>query len=247
MAFDPQNRATAQSGGYAVDRAAIDEGLRRYMLRVYNYMALGVAFTGVVSMFIALNAELTYAIALSPIKWVLFAGIIGLGFLAPRLMLNGSAATAHLCFWAYAGMWGGLIGPMLFAYNLGGMADLIAKAFFITTGAFAALSLFGYTTKKNLGPIGAFLCMATFGLLIALLVNIFILQSPMFDLLLTVGVIVVFSGLTAYETQVIKNSYHQADGTAVQNQKAIFGAFMLYGSFVTLFIWILHLLGIMRE
>ena len=247
MAFDPQNRAAAYSGDRAVDRAAIDEGLRRYMLRVYNYMALGVAFTGAVSLFVALNVELTYAIATTPIKWVLFAGIIGLGFFAPRIMMGGNAAMAQLCFWVYAGMWGGLIGPMLFAYNMAGMADLIAKAFFITTAAFAGLSLFGYTTKKNLGPIGAFLCMATFGLLIALLVNIFILQSAGFDLFLTIGVILVFSGLTAYETQQIKNWYSQNDGTAVQSQKAIFGAFMLYGSFVTLFVWILHLLGIMRD
>ena len=247
MAFDPQNRATAYSGGRAVDRAEIDEGLRRYMLRVYNYMALGVAFTGAVSLIVATNEQLLFTIAATPLKWVLFAGIIGMGFLAPRLMTGGSTVTAQLCFWVYAGMWGALIGPMLYAYNMAGMSDLIAKAFFITTGAFAALSLFGYTTKKNLGPMGAFLCMATFGLLIAMLVNVFFIQSAGFDLVVTLGVIVVFSGLTAYETQQIKNWYYQTDGTAVQSQMAIFGAFMLYGSFVTLFIWILHLLGIMRD
>lgn len=247
MAFDPQNRATAYSGERAVNRAEIDEGLRRYMLRVYNYMALGVAFTAVVSLVVASNEQLLYTIAATPLKWVLFAGIIGMGFMAPRLIMSGSTVTAQLSFWVYAGMWGALIGPMLYAYNMAGASDLVVKAFFITTGAFAALSLFGYTTKKNLGPIGAFLCMATFGLLIAMLVNVFFVQSAGFDLLITLAVILVFSGITAYETQQIKAWYHQNDGSAVQSQKAIFGAFMLYGSFVTLFVWILHLLGIMRD
>lgn len=247
MAFDPQNRATAASGGRVVDRAETDEGLRRYMLRVYNYMALGVALTAVISLVVASNEQLLYTIAGTPLKWVLFAGIIGMGFLAPRLMTSGSTMTAQLCFWVYAGMWGALIGPMLYAYNMAGASDLVVKAFFITTGAFAALSLFGYTTKKDLGPIGAFLCMATFGLLIALLANIFFIQSAGFDLVITLAVIVIFSGITAYETQQIKKWYRQSDGTAVASQKAIFGAFMLYGSFVTLFIWILHLLGIMRD
>ena len=247
MAFDPQNRATAYSGGRAVDRAEIDEGLRRYMLRVYNYMALGVALTAVISLVVASNEQLLYTIAATPLKWVLFAGIIGMGFMAPRLMTSGSTVTAQLCFWVYAGMWGALIGPMLYAYNMAGASDLVVKSFFITTGAFAALSLFGYTTKKDLGPIGAFLCMATFGLLIALLANVFFIQSAGFDLVITLAVILVFSGITAYETQQIKGWYHQNDGTAVASQKAIFGAFMLYGSFVTLFVWILHLLGIMRD
>ena len=135
---------------------------------------------------------------------------------------------------------------MLYVY---GQIDpmLVPKAFFITAGAFSGMSLFGYTTKRNLGPMGAFLCMATFGILIALLVNVFLIQSAGFDLVLSVIVVLVFSGLTAYETQMIKNMYHEADGGDVATRKAIFGAFLLYGSFVTLFVWILHLLGVMRD
>jgi FtsH-binding integral membrane protein len=124
---------------------------------------------------------------------------------------------------------------------------LIARAFFITAGAFAGLSLFGYTTKRNLAPIGAFLCMATFGLLIAMLVNVFFIQSTGFDWLISGGVVLIFSGLTAYETQMIKKMYYESDGADVTTRKAIFGAFMLYGAFVTLFIWILHILGMMRD
>ena len=109
------------------------------------------------------------------------------------------------------------------------------------------MSLLGYTTKKNLAPMGAFLAMATIGILIALLVNAFFIQDSGFQLLLSVIVVLVFSGLTAYETQQIKNMYYETDGADVATKKAIFGAFMLYGSFITLFIYILHILGMMRE
>ncbi|MDX1425867.1 MAG: Bax inhibitor-1/YccA family protein, partial [Kiloniellales bacterium] len=123
---------------------------------------------------------------------------------------------------------------------------MIARAFFITAATFAGLSLFGYTTKKNLAPMGAFLVMATWGILIALLVNVFFVQSAGFELILSIIVVLVFSGLTAYETQMIKNMYYENEGHDVVTRKAIFGAFLLYGSFVTLFIWILNILGMMR-
>src|SRR5690625_4328828 len=124
---------------------------------------------------------------------------------------------------------------------------LIARAFFITAGTFAGMSLLGYVTKKNLAPMGAFFAMATIGLLIALLANVFFIQSGGFQLLLSVVVVLIFSGLTAYETQQIKNMYYETDGADMVARKAIFGAFMLYGSFITLFIYILHILGMMRE
>ena len=224
--------------------AKIDVGLRSYMLRVYNYMSLGVAFTGAIALVVASNVALVQSVA--SFFWVFFIGILGLGWVGPRIMMSKSVAAAQACFWVYALLWGSVIGPMLYVY---GQIDpmLVPKAFFITAGAFAGMSLFGYTTKRNLGPIGAFLCMATFGILIALLVNVFLIQSAGFDLVLSVIVVLVFAGLTAYETQMIKNMYHEADGGDVATRKAIFGAFLLYGSFVTLFVWILHLLGIMRD
>lgn len=244
MSFDPNQSTVARA---RVDTADIDVGLRKYMLRVYNYMALGVAFTGVVSLFIASTPELIGLVA-GPLFWVVFLGILGMGFMAPRLMMSGSVATAHVCFWIYAALWGIGIAPMLFYVGVvqGAPAD-IARAFFIATATFAGMSLFGYTTKKNLGPIGTFLAMATIGLLIAVLVNAFLVQSWGFELILSIGIVLVFSLITAWETQIIKNMYYEADGNDVATRKAIFGAFMLYGAFVTLFIWILNILSLFRE
>ena len=140
-------------------------------------------------------------------------------------------------------MWGALMAPMFYLYT----GDSMVRVFFITAGAFAGMSLLGYTTKKDLSAMGRFLAMATIGLLIALLVNIFLLQSSGFHLILSFVVVGVFAGLTAYETQVIKNMYYAGDGNEIAKRKSIFGAFMLYGSFVTMFIWLLQIFGIARE
>ena len=213
------------------------------MLRVYNYMSLGVAFTGAVAMIVAMNPAAVQTV--SSLFWVFFIGILGLGFFAPKIMMTKSMGAAQVCFWAYAAMWGALLGPMFYVYaQMDPM--LLVRAFFITAGAFAGLSLVGYTTKKDLGPMGAFLAMATIGLLIAVLVNAFFVQSFGFELILSIGVVLVFSGLTAFETQQIKNWYAAHDASDVTTRKAIFGAFMLSGSFVTLFIWILNILGMLR-
>jgi hypothetical protein len=127
-------------------RADIDVGLRSYMLRVYNYMSLGVAFTGAIAMTVAMNAQLMATVQST--FWLFFIGILGLGWFAPKLMVSKSIATAQVCFWVYAGLWGGLLGPMLYQYaQIDPM--LIARAFFISAGAFAGMSLFGYTTKRN--------------------------------------------------------------------------------------------------
>ncbi len=241
MAIGPDRKYMTRT---QAEVAGVDVGLRSYMLRVYNYMALGVAFTGGVGMAVASSPAAVQTVA--SMFWVLFIGILGLGFFAPRIMVSKSVGAAHACYWAYAAMWGALLGPMLFAYaQIDPM--LVPRAFFITAATFAGLSLFGYTTKRDLGPMGAFLSMATIGILIALLVNVFFVQSAGFDLLLSVVVVLVFSGLTAYETQAIKNMYYEADSGDVATRKAVFGAFMLYGSFITLFVWILHLLGMMRD
>ena len=224
--------------------AQLDEGLRSYMLRVYNYMSLGVAFTGAIAMLVAMNPAMVQALS-GGLFWVLFIGILGLGWFAPKVMMTKSVGAAQACFWAYAALWGALLGPMFYAY-LAVDPMLIPQAFFITAGTFAGMSLLGYTTKKNLAPMGAFLAMATIGLLIALLVNVFFIQSLGFELFLSIGVVLVFSGLTAYETQQIKNMYYEADGAEVQTRKSIFGAFMLYGAFVVMFIHILNLLAILR-
>lgn len=232
--------SVAETGGVAVD-----QGLRQYMLGVYNYMALAVAGTGFMSMFIASNPTLVQQIALSPLKWVAFAGILGLGWFAPRVIFNGSKVMAHAMFWAYAAMWGVLIAPMLYFFQQAGAAQDIYRAFFITASVFGGMSLWGYTTKRDLSGWASFLFMATLGLLVAIIVNAIFFKSGMASLITSSLVVLVFSAVTAYETQMIKSIYRE--GSATNDRAAIFGAFALYGSFVTLFVHILNILGIMRE
>ncbi len=227
------------------DAMAMDQGLRDYMLGVYNYMGLGIALTGLVSFFVAANPQMVMAIAGTPIKWVLFAGIMGAGWFAPKVIFSGSKTAAHALFWVYAAMWGLLIAPMLYAFNAAGAAVEIYKAFFITATVFGATSLYGYTAKRDLSPMASFLFMATIGLVIAIIVNALIFQSTMMSLITSSLVVLVFSAVTAFETQMIKEMYRE--GGAANDRASIFGAFALYGSFVTLFVHILNILGIMRS
>ena len=231
----------AESG--TLSGATYDEGLRKYMLGVHNYMAMGIAATAVVGLFFMTNeAALRFALNL---RMIPFIGIIALGFLAPRLIFSGSAGLAHAAYWGYVALWGLLIGPVVGLYTNAGLGLDVIKAFFIATSVFAAMSLFGYTTKKDLSGWSRFLFMAGIGFLVAIVVNVF-LASSMFSFLISCGVVVFISAVTAYETQMIKNLYMQ--GAASHNQRAsIFGAFALYGSFVTLFIHILNILGLARD
>ena len=238
-------RLYEQNRGAAGTRdLAFSEGLRKYMLGVYNYMALGIAATALVGLFFVMNPTAIGVFA-GPIRFVPFVGILALGWFAPRMIMGGSKAVAHGAYWGYVALWGLLIGPVVGIYAGLGMGALVVQAFFITSSVFAAMSLYGYTTKKDLAPMGKFLFMASVGLLIAIVVNVF-LQSSMFSLITSGLVVLVFSGVTAYETQMIRNLY--VEGGGEQNDRsAIFGAFALYGTFVTLFIHILNILGIMRD
>lgn len=229
--------------GTRVD-TGIDEGLRSYMLRVYNYMALGVAFTGGIAFLLASNINALMAV--QNMFWLFFIGILGLGWFAPRLILGGSMVAAQVCFWLYAGLWGAALAPMFAVY---GQLDpmLIVRAFLITAGAFAGVSIYGYTTKRNLSVFSTFFVMASIGLLIALVVNMLFVQDSSFSLLISFAVVLLFSGITAWQTQMIKNMYLTNDSGEVAQRKAIFGAFTLYGSFITLFVYILNILGAMRN
>lgn len=246
MAYDQQNAYRSQAGG-RVSAADIDEGLRAYMLRVYNYMALGVAWTAVVTMFIISNQTLLNTLAYGPGKWVALVALIGMGFFAHKLILTGNTFMAQASFWVYASLWGILVSPMIHRYLGAGKGDLILQAFAITAVTFAATSLFGYVTKKNLSAFGTFFVMASIGLFIAMLANAFIFQSTMGSLIISCLVVLVFAGITAWETQEIKESYFGGDDQRTVTGKAIFGAFILYGSFMTLFIHILNILGIMDD
>jgi FtsH-binding integral membrane protein len=245
MALEP--RYTAQ--GHSVDRAGadIDAGLRSYMLRVYNYMALGVAFTGVIVLWMANSPELLFTLAGGMMKWVLFAAVIGMGWFSPKILTMRSTVAAQGYFWAYCALWGLMISPFVL-YTLQtqhGVAD-VSRAFFITSGMFAGASFFGYTTKKDLSAFATFFLLATIGLLIAMLVNAFLIESSMLSFGISALVVLVFAGITAYETQMVKTMYQEAPADTV-TKMAIFGALGLYGSFVVMFIHVLNMIGIMRD
>lgn len=239
---------SARAGG------AIDQGLRSFMLGTYNYMALGLAGTAAVTMALLANPGVMAAIALGPMKWVLFAGIMGLGMFAHKLFYSGSAVVAHGAYWLYCAMWGAMIAPMIGHFMSHGMAGLVGQAFFIAAATFAATSLIGYTTKKDMTGWGSFMSMASIGLIIAMLVSFFFISDPgtskTVSLIISSIVVLLFSAVAAYETQGIKSMYiegaHQG-GEEFLKRSSIFGAFMLYGTFVTLFVHILNILGIMNN
>ncbi|MEZ5670418.1 MAG: Bax inhibitor-1/YccA family protein [Alphaproteobacteria bacterium] len=227
--------------------ADVDAGLRSYMLRVYNYMVLGLALTGAIAFFIST----------SPSIWQLFftpTGLSGLGWiamlspLAPVLFFmfgyeRMSPGMAQAMFWLYAGL-NGIGFALIFMVFL--PADIF-RAFFITAGMFAGMSLIGYTTKRDLTGLGGFLMMGVIGLIIASVVNIF-LGSTGLMFIISIASVLIFAGLTAYDTQKIKENYYQVghDGTLAQ-KSAIFGALMLYIDFIVMFRNILYLMSIARE
>ena len=215
------------------------------MLGVYNHMALGVAFTAIVTLFVAGNPALlatTYSM-----KWIWFIAILALGWFAPKLIFGGSAVMAHVAYWAYAGIWGIAIAPWIAHFMGQGNIGMIIQALAITAITFGSMSLLGYVTKKNLTGIGSFLAMSTIGLIVAIVVNAIFFQSAMMSLITSGLVVIVFAGITAWETQAIKTMYVTGEGGLALKQKSIFGAFMLYGSFVTMFIHILNIIGIMNS
>ena len=242
--YDEQGVYRTQTGARS-DAHLIDEGLRSYMLRVYNMMALGVAFTAIVALLTMNSPTLVNAIPKSPVIWILFAAIVGMGFFAHKLIFTGNTLLAHAAFWTYAGLWGLWIAPTIMAFLAAGAGSMVVLAFAITSVTFGATSLFGYVTKKDLSPMGTFLFMAAIGLIVAMVANYLFFQSQMMSLIVSCLVVIVFSAVTAYETQAIKEAYYAGDDETTQTGKAIFGAFLLYGSFMTLFVHILNILGIM--
>ncbi len=234
----------------AATAAGIDEGLRAYMLRVYNYMATGLVVTGAVA-FAVINvpaiSQLFFATVqsggftytqLTMLGWVaLFAPLLFVWVFASRLH-SMNPNTAQTLFWVYAGLMGLALAPIVAVYT----SMSIAKVFFMTAGTFGAMSLYGYTTKRDLTKWGSFLFMGLIGIIIAMVVNIF-LQSPALHFAISVIGVLVFVGLTAYDTQRIKSMYSAADGAAVATRKAIMGALQLYLDFVNLFLMLLMLFG----
>jgi len=219
-------------------QADIDVGLRQYMLRVYNYMASGLALTGLVAAFVASNETLQMAIFGSPLKWVAMLAPIALVFYFSFRLHAMSASAAQAIFWVYAALNGVAFSTIFLAYT----GTSIARVFFISATVFAAMSLYGYTTKRDLSGMGMFLFAGLIGIVVASLVNIFLASSALQFAISVIGV-VVFVGLTAYDTQQIKEMYFEGDGSEVAAKKSIMGALKLYLDFINIFLMLLQLFG----
>lgn len=237
MSFDPRPGVSYNAG---VSAAEYDEGLRSYMLGVYNYMASAVALSGLTAALVASSPTALALIFGTPLKWVLmFAPLVFVFMFAARIH-KMSPNAAQGAFWAFAVVMGLSLSSIFIAFS---GAD-IARAFFGAAAGFAAMSVYGYTTKKSLSGWGSFLFIGVIGLIIASVINIFV-GSTMMQFVISSGMIIVFAGLTAYDTQNIKNGYDLVAGDqAAAKKSAIFGALSLYINFINIFIALLQLIGL---
>ncbi|HEV3183916.1 MAG TPA: Bax inhibitor-1/YccA family protein [Xanthobacteraceae bacterium] len=245
--FD-RNYAAARGAGLG-GAVAVDAGLRAYMLRVYNYMAIGVALTGVAAWIVfqmvvtQVGGQLAYTplgqtLFQSGFYWVLALVPLGLVFFLSFRIQSMAPATAQALFFFYAALLGVSLTPIFLVYTHAS----IARVFFISAASFGALSLYGYTTQRDLSPFRSFLIMGLFGIILASLVNIFLASSALNFVISVVGVLV-FAGLTAWDTQQIKEMYDVHDDGTVAGRKAIMGALRLYLDFINLFLMLLRLFG----
>tara|TARA_Y100000817_G_C16838446_1_gene536872 strand:- start:262 stop:1014 length:753 start_codon:yes stop_codon:yes gene_type:complete len=247
MEYNKQNTEVRSS---VVDHV-IDQGLRSYMLKVYNYMASGVFLTGIVALILfklsvvsGPNGEIMgltnigNTIYNSALMWVLMLAPLGIVFYMSFGIAKMSASKAQSVFWVFAALMGASLSSIFLVYT----GASITRVFFITAGTFGAMSIYGYTTKKDLTKLGSFLFMGLIGIIIASLVNIFLKSSMMYFIISIIGVLV-FVGLTAYDTQKIKNMYLASDSGELMGKKAVMGALTLYLDFINLFIMLLRLFG----
>jgi FtsH-binding integral membrane protein len=260
--FD-RNAATAQYGRplTRAEAAVVDEGLRAYMQRIYNYMVLGLAITGLAALgvyMLSVTPDLSAAyqgarplargmyltpigfyLFASPLKWLVILAPLALVFFLSFRIESMRAATAQITFWIYAALVGVSLGSIFLIYT----HTSVVRVFFITAASFGALSLWGYTTQRDLTGMGSFLIMGLFGIIIASLVNVF-LASTMMQFIISIVGVLVFAGLTAYDTQRLKSEYiYGAMDGEVMERSAIMGALTLYLDFLNLFTMLLSLLG----
>jgi len=245
------DRNLAARGFGGARATVIDEGLRAYMMRVYNYMAAGVALTGVVAWFTYNAAVITNAagqitgltpfgsaIFGGPVTLILFLGTLGIVFFISFRISSLQPSTALMLFMGYAALLGLMLSSVFLAYT----QTSITRTFFITAASFGALSLYGYTTQRDLSPIGAFLVMGLFGLILAMVVNIFLGSQGLTFAISVIGVLI-FAGLTAWDTQRIKEMYNVNDDGTMVGRKAVMGALTLYLDFINLFLFLLRFMG----
>ena len=247
MEFNKQTSTTRSSASEAI----IDEGLRAYMLKVYNYMGSGVLLTGVIALMFFKMAVVTSdvgeiigltnfgnSIYNSGLKWMIMLAPLAVVFYMSFGIAKMSAAKAQTTFWVFAALMGASLSSIFLMYT----GASITRVFFITAGTFGAMSIYGYTTKKDLTKLGSFLMMGLFGIIIASVVNIFMKSTMMYFVISILGVLI-FVGLTAYDTQKIKNMYMASDSGELMGKKAVMGALTLYLDFINLFIMLLRLFG----
>jgi FtsH-binding integral membrane protein len=234
--YDSNGMATPSSLG-----ARIDAGLRAHMQRVYGYMAGGLALTGIVA-YTAAAFGFYQSIAGTPLLWIVMLAPLGFVLALSFGIERMSAGTATLLFWIYAAVMGLSLGGIFLVYT----GASIARVFFITAATFGAMSLYGYTTRTDLSAFGSFLMMGLIGIVIASLVNIFLESSALQFAISVIGVIV-FVGLTAYDTQRIKAIYLESDTAETAGRKAVLGALSLYLDFINLFMMLLQLFGSRRD
>jgi uncharacterized protein len=245
------DRNVAARGTFADRAVAVDAGLRAYMLSVYNYMAIAVALTGVVAWFTYSAAVVTdaagaitgltafgQAIYSGPMMIVLLLGTLGLVFFISFRIQKLEFTTALVLFMIYSALLGVTVSSIFLTYT----GASITRVFFISAASFGALSLWGYTTQRDLSGFGTFLIMGLFGIIIASLVNLF-LKSSGLDWMISIIGVGVFAGLTAYDTQRIKEMYNSMDDAGTLGRKAVMGALSLYLDFINLFLMLLRLVG----
>jgi FtsH-binding integral membrane protein len=218
-------------------REVFDAGLRSYMLSIYNYMTSGVLLTGVVALLTA-QTGLALTFASGPLMWLVALSPLAIVFAMSFGVNKFSTTTLQAMFWGFAVLMGLSLSTIFLVYT----GSSIAATFFATAGAFAGLSLFGYTTKKDLSAMGTFLIMGVVGLLIAMVVNMF-LKSTGLDLAISFLGVLIFAGLTAWDTQRLKASYAQLRGTEFAGKMVVMGALSLYLDFINMFLFLLRFMG----
>jgi uncharacterized protein len=238
MSFDSGKRLAARS---AVPQVGIDQGLRSYMLRVYNYMTGALALTGGIAYLVAASG-LIERIYGTPLYWVAVIAPLGFVLVLSFGIQKMSLSAAQATFWGYAAVMGLSMASIFLIYT----GASIAQVFFITSATFLTMSLWGYTTKKDLSGFGHFLMMGLIGIIIAMLVNFFLRSPALYFAISAIGVLV-FTGLTAWDTQRIKEMYWDGDSAEIAGKKSIMGALALYLDFVNLFLMLMQLMGNRRS
>ncbi len=234
---DPRMVGAAPAVGVGTSSVEYDAGLRSYMLSVYNYMALGVLLTGVVAYLFA-SSGLAYQVLTTPLRWVLMLAPLAFVMVMSFGMNRMSTFALQACFWGFATVMGLSMSSIFLVFT----GASIASTFFATSAAFAGLSLFGYTTKKDLSGMGSFLIMGVVGLFVASIINIF-MESGTLNLVISGIGVLVFAGLMAYDTQRIKSMYAHVAGTDMMGKTVVMGALSLYLDFVNMFQFLLSFMG----